>query len=104
MRYKDLDKVYRRQLHQAWMDGITAKDAFHKVFDGPNPHCALSTVQKKFNWFNRASKDERSATKEKTEKEIEKYWKGGVYNDITFNKLSNDVVKVTINIFLAAKE
>ena len=47
---------------------------------------------------------ERSATKEKPEKELEKYWKGGVYNDITFNKLSNDVVKVTINIFLVAKE
>ena len=30
--------------------------------------------------------------------------KGGVYNDITFNKLSNDVVKVTTNMFLAAKE
>ena len=57
MRQKDLDKVYGRQLHKAWIDGITAKDAFHKVFDGPNPHCALSTVQKKFNWFNRASKE-----------------------------------------------
>ena len=74
MRQKYLDKVYGRQLHKAWIDGITAKDAFHKVFDGPNPHCALSTVQKKFNWFNRASKDERSATKEKPEKEIEKYY------------------------------
>ena len=61
MRYKDLDKVYRRQLHKAWMDGITAKDAFLKVFDGPNPHCALSTVQKKFNWFNRASEDDVEA-------------------------------------------
>ena len=47
---------------------------------------------------------ERSATKEKAEKELEKYWKGGVYNDITLNKLSKDVVKVTINMFLAAKE
>ena len=47
---------------------------------------------------------ERSATKEKAEKELEKYWKGGVYNDITLNKLSNDVVKVTTNMFLAAKE
>jgi hypothetical protein len=36
---------------------------------------------------------ERSATKEKAVKELEKYWKGGVYNDITLNKLSNDVVK-----------
>ena len=47
---------------------------------------------------------ERSATKEKAEKELEKYWKGGVYNDITLNKLPNDVVKVTTNMFLAAKE
>ena len=61
MRQKDLDKVYGRQLHKAWIDGITAKDAFHKVFDGPNPHCALSTVQKKFDWFNRASKDDVEA-------------------------------------------
>ena len=38
------------------------------------------------------------------EKELEKYWKGGVYNDITLNKLPNDVVKVTTNMFLAAKE
>ena len=47
---------------------------------------------------------ERSATKEKAEEELEKYWKRGVYNDITLNKLSKDVVKVTTNIFLAAKE
>ena len=31
---------------------------------------------------------ERSAIKEKPEKELEKYWKGGV--DITLNKLSNE--------------
>ena len=47
---------------------------------------------------------ERSATKEKAEEELEKYWKRGVYNDITLNKLSKDVVKVTTSIFLAAKE
>ena len=47
---------------------------------------------------------ERSATEEKAVKELEKYWKGGVYNDITLNKLSKDVVKVTVNMFLAAKE
>ena len=46
---------------------------------------------------------ERSATKEKAGKELEKYWKGGVYNHIMLNKLSDDVVKVTTNILLAAK-
>ena len=54
--------------------------------------------------LNFRTNTERSATKEKAEEELEKYWKRGVYNDITLNKLSKDVVKVTTNIFLAAKE
>ena len=47
---------------------------------------------------------ERSATKEKAEEEQQKYWKEGKYNEVTLNKLSYDVVKVTTNILLAAKE
>ena len=47
---------------------------------------------------------ERSAIKEKAEGELQKYWKEGKYNEVTLNKLSKRVIRVTDDMLLAAQE